>query len=187
MKQRFWQAKISHILLCAGILVSDCWASQGVSVASGFGAAEIVPLRFGLQTEFEKRWRSESEWPIGGYWEGSVYGMRGQRGRAPGSHRSLEAVAFAGVIRFERAKEIVIGWPYVELGFGLSWLSQKEIGGRDLGMHYQFEDRFGVGVRFGANREYDIGYKAIHFSNAYIGPANHGINLHVLSLGYWFK
>jgi lipid A 3-O-deacylase len=187
MKRRSSRTQIFKALLFMAMFFSECWAGEGVSVASGFGAAQIVPLRFGFQTEFEKRWRSEAEWPIGGYWEGSVYGMRGQRGTAPGSHRSLEAVALAGVVRFERAKEIVIGWPYIELGLGLSWLSQKEIGGRDLGMHYQFEDRFGVGVRFGANREYDIGYKAIHFSNAYIGPSNHGINLHVLSLGYWFN
>jgi lipid A 3-O-deacylase len=186
--QRCWQ-KWTCLVLLAGLLQGgwqDVFARQGVSIASGFGAAHIVPLRFGVQTEFEKRWCRESEWPIGAYFEGSLYSMRGQRGAALSSHCSLRAAAAAGVVRFERTKETMIGWPYVELGIGASWLTRKEIGGRDLGMHYQFEDRFGLGVRFGENREYDIGYKAIHFSNAYMGPSNHGINLHVLSLGYWF-
>ncbi len=163
------------------------WARAGISFASGYGAAEIIPIRLGFQQEFNQQWRAESDWPIGAYWEGSFYQMRGKRGSLPGSHNRLEAVALAGVFRFERAKESVLGWPYVELGIGLSWLSRKEIGGRDLGIHFQFEDRFGLGVRFGENREYDVGYKVIHFSNAYIGPSNHGINLHLLTIGYWFK
>ena len=189
MQGWIWQKKRLCLFLLLGLLQlgwQNAFARQGVSIASGYGAAHIVPIRLGLQTEFEKRWRCESEWPIGGYWEGSLYSMRGQKGASLDSHRSLQAVAAAGVIRFERAKETVVGWPYIELGIGVSWLTQKEIGGRNLGIHYQFEDRFGIGFRFGKNREYDIGYKAIHFSNAYIGSHNHGINLHVLSLGYWF-
>ncbi len=165
----------------------EAWADKGISLSTGYGAAHIVPLRLGFQKTFDKGWNKESSWPISGYWEGSLYHKNGNYGSKPGSNKRLNALALAGVIRFERAQEIVVGWPYVEFGIGLSWLSRKEIGGRDLGMHPQFEDRFGIGVRFGQNREYDIGYKAVHFSNAYIGPCNHGINLHIITLGYWFK
>jgi lipid A 3-O-deacylase len=160
---------------------------QGVSVASGIGAANIVPLRIGFQLEFEKHWRTDTHWPVGGYWEMSVYDMHTHNKAKPKSHRHLNAAAFAGVLRFERDEPVSLGWPYLELGLGVSWLSKKEIGGRDLGWHFQFEDRFGLGLRFGENREYDLSYRAIHFSNAYMGPCNHGINLHVLVLGYWFK
>lgn len=113
--------------------------------------------------------------------------MHGKKGPLPNSHQQLNAGALAAVVRFNRALCTTIGWPYVELGIGLSLLSQKEIGSRNLGMHFQFEDRFGIGVRFGENREYDFGYKAVHFSNAYLGSVNHGINLHLLTIGYWFK
>lgn len=159
----------------------------GVSIVSGYGVARIVPLRLGLQKEFEKHWWTDRTWTISGYWEGSLYSMRGKRGSAPNSHKQLEAGALAGVFRLNRAERTAMGWHYIELGVGLSLLTQKEIGGRKLGTHFQFEDRFGIGVRFGENCEYDVGYKAIHFSNAYLGPINNGINLHVLMLGYWFK
>jgi lipid A 3-O-deacylase len=161
-------------------------AEQGASVASGFGAAKIIPIRFGVQKSFDKQWAKENEWPVSGYWEGSVYSMKGQRGQAPDSHNRLEAVAVAGVFRFQRVTKTILGWPYIDIGLGLSWLSRKEIGGRKLGMHFQFEDRIGIGVRWGEKRQYDIGYRAVHFSNAYIGSYNNGINLHLLVLGYWF-
>ncbi len=159
----------------------------GASIASGYGAAHIVPLRLGFQKVFEKKWRTGSAWPITGYWEGSLYAMHGKKGALANSHKTLQAGTIAAVIRFNRALSTRVGWPYVELGIGLSLLTKKEIGGRNLGMHFQFEDRFGIGVRFGENREYDVGYKAVHFSNAYLGSANHGINLHLLTIGYWFK
>lgn len=178
------------VIGCSGVVadaVSNSDARVGVSIASGYGVARIVPLRLGLQKEFEKQWRTDRTWTISGYWEGSLYSLHGKRGLAPNSHKQLAASALAGVFRFNRAECTVLGWPYIELGVGLSFLTRKEIGGRKLGTHFQFEDRFGIGVRFGENREYDFGYKAIHFSNAYLGPVNNGINLHLLMLGYWFK
>lgn len=165
---------------------NEAWAEIGVSIGSGYGVANIVPVRVGIQKTFEREWGT-CDWPIGGYWEGSFYTMNGKRDLKPESHKKLTAAALAGVFRVQRAEKTSWGWPYAELGVGLSWLSQKEIGGRDLGMHFQFEDRIGLGVRFGRDQQYDISYRAIHFSNAYIGPCNHGINLHVIVLGYWFK
>ncbi len=173
---------------CSNTLADiETYPRFGGSIASGYGAAHIVPLRLGMQKEFEKHWWTDRTWPISGYWEGSLYTLHGKKGPLPNSHHHLDAAALAAVFRFDRAESTVIGWPYLEVGIGLSLLTQKEIGGRNLGMHFQFEDRFGLGVRFGEDREYDIGYKAVHFSNAYLGSSNHGINLHLLMLGYWFK
>ncbi len=162
-------------------------AQTGISIASGYGVARSIPLRIGVQQEFCKQWRMDSNWPIGGYWEASFYDVSAHNKNVkPMSHQHLNAGALAAVARLEHKEGTQLGWPYVELGIGLSLVSHKEFGGRKLGTHFQFEDRFGMGVRFGENREYDISYKAIHFSNAYIGSYNHGINLHILVLGYWF-
>lgn len=168
------------------VFASSAAAQWGGSIASGYGAANIVPIRIGVQKMFTKRWREDSCWPVYGYWEASVYAMNGKKGVEPNSNKRLMATALAAVARMERGTPFSFGHPYVELGFGGSWVNKTEIGGRDLGIHFQFEDRLGLGVRFGQHQEYDIGYKAIHFSNAYIGPSNHGINLHVLNIAYWF-
>jgi len=175
------------IIIFSNLFSSNLWASLGVSFGSGYGAAHIVPLRIAFQKEFDKHWNLNSHWPVSAYWEASVYNMNGKRGLLPNSHKHLMAGALAAAFRFERVQETILGWPYVELGLGLSGLSRKEIGGRKLGMHVLFEDKFGLGLRFGEKREFDFGYKAIHFSNAYIGTYNHGINLHLLVLGFWFR
>lgn len=169
------------LMVCTGL-----GATEGISLGSGYGTAKIVPIRIGVQKTFDRHWQTESNWPIGGYWEGSVYQLQGRKGSDRQSHKSLTALAIAGAFQFERKTPFSIGWPYIELGIGLSWLSKKEIGGRELGIHFQFEDKIGIGIRFGEKREYDLSYKAIHFSNAYIGSVNHGINLQILTLGYWF-
>ena len=162
----------------------DPW---GVSIASGTGLRHIVPIRVGIQKAFERRWGCESGWPIWAYAEASFYSLNGEKSVKVGSHHQLQAGALAGVFRIEREAPTYFGWPYFEAGVGASWLSQKEICGRELGMRFEFEDRFGAGLRFGKKREYDIGLRFIHFSNAYTSCKNNGINLYVLVLGYWFE
>lgn len=161
-------------------------ATEGLSIGTGFGAARIVPVRVAFQKTWDKRWNLNSHWPVSGYWEVSGYTMNAHQ-YTTRSPKHLHAFASAFAFRFEKEESFMLGWPYVELGFGLSWLNKKEIGGRKLGMHVLFEDKFGLGIRFGQDKQYDISYKAIHFSNAYIGSVNNGINLHMLIFGFWFK
>ena len=172
------------------LLISICTtvrAEWGVSVASGYGTTQLVPIRFGLQKTLQTRWRTESTWPISAYWEGSFYSMhRKNKVVISNNPQSLKVAALAGVLRFERAHSWRSFYPYGELGLGLSYFNHKQIGGRNLGIHFQFEDRLGFGLRWGEARQYDFGYKVIHFSNAYLGASNHGINVHLLSFNYWF-
>lgn len=163
---------------------------HGVSVASGIGVASMVPVRVGIQRSFGCRLcprKANEDWPIGGYWEASAYSMRGKQGPFLHSSKQMNAMAVAGVLRVERRCRLEFGiWPYLDVGIGLSWVSKKTVCSRELGIQFQFEDRLGVGFRFGDNRQYDVGYRVIHFSNAYLDSRNAGINLHLLVLGYWF-
>ena len=162
---------------------------NGVSLSSGVGVCRITPLRVGLQKDFVQHWcRAEDDkWPITGYWELSFYHLRGKVGHKLGSHDQLNAVTFAPVFRLQHLDNDQGIVPYLELGIGLSWFSRKEIKGRELGLNFQFEDRCSIGVRFGNHQQYDIAYRVVHFSNAYIGPCNHGLNIHFITLGYWFN
>lgn len=165
---------------------------QGVSIGSGAGTRGIIPYRLGYQHGFENAWLKDTAWPITGYTEFSYYNLQGKRqlqgipGLRPDSHNHLWALALGFVLRLERACAFFGFWPYFEAGFGGAWLSQKEISGRALGMHFEFEDRIGAGFRFGPQRQFDIGYRFIHFSNACLAYENNGINLQFLILGYWF-
>lgn len=168
-------------------VLANCVEQEwGLSVASGYGVSQLVPVRFGVQRSFGRQWHRRCLWPIGGYWEGSLYHMKGKKGPKPNSHRRLSAGAFAGVLRFEGPESFDCFWPYVDVGVGLSYVSKKEIGGRELGIHFQFEDRLGFGFRFGDSKQFDLSYRATHFSNAYLATKNDSFNLHLIVLGYWF-
>lgn len=160
----------------------------GVSISSGYGTSDIVPIRVGLLKYWDRVWREGKSWQTKGYWEASFYHMNGKKGVAANSNDSLQAVALAGAFRFEQVEDFSgkAIFPYLDLGIGVSYLTKKEIGGRDLGTHFQFEDRLGFGIRFGKQKQYELGYRAIHFSNAYLADKNHGINLQTLVFTYWF-
>jgi len=175
------------VISMAGIVSSNASiAEYQISFASGYGAAHIVPLRIGFVKSWDAKWYQECEWFMGGYSELSVYNLHGKAGLNPASNSTLQATAAAGVFRLECTESWKNIWPYFDVGFGASYLSKKEIGGRELGSNCLFEDRIGFGFRFGEKRQFDISYRAIHFSNAYLAEKNAGINLHLIVLGYWF-
>lgn len=152
---------------------------MGLSFGSGTGMRRIVPLRLGLQYT----WYENACWPLWSYMELSFYHLKGKKGVNPWSHDHLQALALAPVFRFEPNE----GCFYLEAGVGVARLSHKEISGRELGMHFEFEDRIGAGFRFGHQKQFDVSYRFLHFSNANIGKFNHGLNLHFIILGYWFR
>lgn len=173
-------------ILCFGVSFTAN-ADRGVSFSSGWGAGDIIPIRIGFQKYWPRSWRDDKLINVRGYWEASLYQMFGKQTNEPGSNNSLQAGVIAGSFRFELNENMGDNvWPYLDFGLGASLVSKREISGKELGINYQFEDRVGFGMRFGKNRKYEIGYRFIHFSNAYLGDPNHGLNLHTIVFGYWF-
>ena len=72
--------------------------------------------------------------------------------------------------------ECMEGELYGEVGIGLSLLDDTEFAGKDVSTHYQFEDRLGVGYRFGEAREYSIALRYFHYSNAGFKKPNPGLD-----------
>lgn len=185
--QRSLLSNFAKIFLIFNLLInSSILHALGISFATGTGCHRIFPLRLGVQQELDTYFRTDLAWPITGYFEGSVYSMRGKKSRWPNCNHRLNAIALAGVLRLERKDPIGILWPYFDFGIGLSLISKREMCGRDMGIRFQFEDRLGAGVRFGAERQFEMGYRLIHFSNGYLAQHNASINLHLIVLGYWF-
>lgn len=70
---------------------------------------------------------------------------------------------------------------HVEAGIGAHWLSEKyRTDRREFSTRFQFGDLIGVGWQFGARRQWEVGYRFIHYSNAGIERPNPGENFHVL-------
>ncbi len=76
---------------------------------------------------------------------------------------------------------------FIDAGIGLAHSSAKLIANRDLGSVWVFEDRLGAGVFLGARQSLEVGYRFLHYSNAYLAQKNQGLNLHFIIVGYWFN
>lgn len=77
--------------------------------------------------------------------------------------------------------------PYIELSIGLSYLNRTRFDDRNLGMHFSFQDRIGVGAVFGSAGQYSLGIHMLHYSNAHLSSHNSGVSFPiVLDFGYRF-
>lgn len=159
----------------------------GVSLGYGIGKNELEAGRIAVQWPWEQQWCTTCFASVGGFVEASLAHIRSNPGPQAGSHTNLTAYAVTPVFRITRNEPFGLNlWPYAELGIGLSWLSESEIGGRTLGLHGQFEDRMGIGVRFGEHHNKDLTLRFMHFSNGFLGADNSGFNVYYLNLGYFF-
>lgn len=162
-------------------------ANIGISVASGDGVQDITPYRAAISVDFGPLLCKSCDWGLVGIWESSGAFWHGSEGPDHGNDK-LKLITSGPVFRWHKLRPTSYGiLPYVEAGVGLSWLSQREIGGRKLSLHFQFEDNIGLGFRFGKNNEYDLTYRLFHYSNASLKRPNSGINIQMLNIGVWFN
>lgn len=175
------------------LLILLCEAANadfGVAFGSGQGIQDIQPYRLALSWDFGPIWRKEELWGLNAVWETSFAIWNGPSRPHLGPDRATNLNAFTSgpMFRWQRQQsmsEYRIR-PYAELGVGLSWLSETEIQGRILSLHFQFEDKAGLGMRFGKQQQYDVAMRAYHYSNCSIKRPNSGVNLAMASFGVWF-
>lgn len=61
---------------------------------------------------------------------------------------------------------------FVEFGIGMSILDDTNFAGKDVGGHFQFEDRLGLMTRFGTNNEHQVALRYFHYSNGGLNSVN---------------
>jgi lipid A 3-O-deacylase len=126
-------------------------------------------------------------WPIGNYrftlvGEAHVGYWHPTTGANP---NNIVEVGLGPVLRFERASGAIR--PYVEWGEGVRLLSHARINDDyTMSTAFQFSDTIGVGVKFGAAAQYQVGFRFQHMSNASIKHPNPGVNFEQVYLQYNF-
>ena len=86
----------------------------------------------------------------------------------------LDGNAFAGIAL------------YIEGSVGLNLLTRTRIDDRELSTAFQFGEFIGAGIAFGARREFDIGVRYQHVSNADIKKPNDGLTFGSVVFQYRF-
>lgn len=78
---------------------------------------------------------------------------------------------------------------FIELSVGPAYLNHTRLEYRNLGIHFSFQDRLGIGVLLGNKKEKVLlGLHALHYSNAHLSAHNSGLtSLVTLDIGYRFS
>lgn len=102
-------------------------------------------------------------------------------------YTTVNIYSVAPVIRYTFKKRGPI-LPYLELSIGVAYLNHTHIDHRNLGIHFAFQDRMGIGALFGASERWSMGIHALHYSNARLSSHNSGFTMPVvLDIGYRFS
>lgn len=102
------------------------------------------------------------------------------------TNKSIDALGIVPMFRFYSPKPSVLT-PYLEVGIGLAGLSKDEIGHRELGAHWGFQDIAGAGFMFGREHQLDFSVRYLHYSNAGLYNPNEGVDVKGLfTLAYRF-
>ena len=100
-------------------------------------------------------------------------------------HHSLFALGLYPVLRLDMAPLAGVV-PYVEAAIGFNLLSHTWIENRRLSTAFQFGEFVGVGLSFGDKRQFDLGARYQHISNADIKRPNDGLTYPSIVFQYRF-
>ena len=167
MKRAFGLAVLAAIAMGQGITAQ----AAEVSFSAGQTGESTMVYRLGLQSAWDKSWWQTSVGHLTGYWDGAYTYWDGDK------HSSNHSLSFAPVFVYEFGNGSVK--PFIEAGIGVAAFSQTQIEDNKLGSSFNFEDRIGLGLRFGGGHEVSV--RAMHYSNAGIKEPNDGIEAYTLN------
>jgi lipid A 3-O-deacylase len=102
----------------------------------------------------------------------------------PSRYQTNVALALSPVLKKQFANWY--GKPvFWEFGIGVSMLTKREFAGKDLGSHFQFEDR--LGLLFGLDQKNSkmLAVRYMHYSNAGLSSRNPGMDF--LNIAYSWR
>lgn len=100
---------------------------------------------------------------------------------------SINIYSIAPVVRYTFKKHGPVH-PYLELSVGVAYMNQTRIENRNLGIHFAFQDRMGIGALLGGSERLSLGAHVLHYSNSHLSSRNSGISIPVVfDIGYRFS
>jgi lipid A 3-O-deacylase len=173
-------AALIFLMSCVTVVFA---ASTGIGGAIGDGTQEIDAWRINLQRTWSDRVLTTNKRQLYGYTELAFTKLKCNREYSYPTNNHLQAYSLSIALRFLTRIVVPV---FFDIGIGPAYMSQQQIGSRNLGQNWLFEDRAGIGIVLGKKQKLELGYRFIHYSNAYLAQKNNGLNLHLFSFGYWF-
>lgn len=177
---------MKRLLMLAGLVLfaSRAGAVDGVFVEYGMGNM-VEMARTGVSWDWDERWQLGDGWRATGFWEAALGTWKGYK--PENDNQTITEVGITPVWRLTREGGDGVK-PYLEGGFvGMHLISPTFIyTNRKFGSAFEFGNHIGFGVSFGPRREFELGYRFQHISNAGLKQPNQGINFNQLHLIYHF-
>ena len=152
---------------------------DGMTFGAGPANGAIDAYRFSLRDEFKHSWFESKVGRLTGHWDFSVNVWDGR-------DNEIVALAASPVWVYEFAWQPLGIQPFMGIGVGVSLISDTEIDGRKLSTHFQFEDRAGIGIRWGDRHQHALVFNYFHYSNANAEKPNDGMDIFVTSFVHRF-
>jgi hypothetical protein len=172
------------VLVALMLAAAAAHAMDGVFIERGEGN-EVEMARVGVQWKWDRTWPYHDDWLITGAWEVAAGAWRGQD---PGANNQV--IGDVGIQPvFHLAPKFGTGLtPYFEGSvLGMHLISRAfAYDARKFGSAFQFGHFLGLGVNFGEHRDFMLGYRFQHLSNAGIVEPNQGINFSELHFAYTY-
>lgn len=141
-------------------------------------------FRLGATWNWQQQWFTEGNWYVSGHWELSAGQWDGHSNA--GNNQTLTDLGLTPVFRLEQHQPGRAAY-YFEGAIGFHLISKTFIhNNRHFSTAFQFGDHLGAGVRFGANKQFDLCYRFQHLSNGSIKKPNDGINFNQIRFAYHF-
>lgn len=159
--------------------VSQVYGLNSLSIQTGLSEHSVEFYGLDFQKDFGFHWFESRTGFLTLFLDGSIsYWEEG----------SDDLFSFSAVPLFSYAFNR--GWgqmyPYLEAGVGPTYVSERKIDDRDLGIHFQFKNILGFGLKLGSEKRHGLGFRFIHYSNADLDDDNDGISFYTLSYRYSF-
>lgn len=164
---------LAAALLAAGstLAAAPTASAAAVSGAVGVTGQGDMTWRASLVHDWDKQWWQSDRGYLTGYWD-TAYTYWEGGDEASGAH----SLSFSPVLVYQFHGQRLR--PFVEFGIGVSLFSSTDVGERDMGSAFHFEDRLGAGVVLPSGSR--VGIRAFHYSNAGIKNPNDGIESYSL-------
>ena len=163
-------------VLSINVYANDKNEVNDITFGYGGSSENIDIFKLSIKKDLNKYFFENRYKYLPKYYEASLGYWEAQNGG------NIKSISFTPMFRYE-FEQYYESVPYIELGIGVTYISERELEGEDFGTHFQFEDVIGLGFKF---LDLDLSYRYIHYSNAGMNSNSAYIDFQMISISYEF-
>jgi len=173
---KFFLIILALYILNVSIYAADNNEMNDISIGYGTSSENIDIYKISTKSDLNKYLFKNKYKYLPSYYETSFGYWKGQ------NSENIKSLSFTPMFSYEFEK-YYDSTPYIEIGIGLTYISDTQLDSEDFGTHIQFGDIVGLGFKFS---DFDLSFRYIHYSNAGMDSKSAFIDFSMISISYKF-